>query len=111
AFEVVALRMRLRDLPGEDLQFSLSLADGDGGFEPADDGQRVSPAVSFVAEREREIEINVAAGSEHRSEIEGSREHTDDGNRLVVDGECPADNSRVAAETPVPQSMAQQHGF
>ena len=104
-------RCAARDLRGQDGQLGPRLAHRDARFETANDGDRVAPAVGFLAEGKGKIQIDVAAGSEDRGEIERRRQHADHGDRLIVDNERAADKSGVGAEAPRPEAVAQQHSL
>ena len=87
-------------------QLGPSLAHRDARFETANDGERVAPAVGFLAEGKGKIEIDVAAGSEDRSEIERRRQDAYHGDRLIVENERAADKSGVGAKAPGPEAVA-----
>ena len=73
ALEAVAFRMLGHDLASECPDFRPRLLDRDPWLEPADHGQRIAPAIRFLAEREGEIEVEMAAGREHGREVERGR--------------------------------------
>ncbi len=86
-FEIVAFRMLARDLFTKDGGFGLRGLDGDAGIQPADDGKSVAPAVGFFAKRKGRVQVDTAAGSEDRAEVEGGGENAGDGDGLVIESE------------------------
>ena len=90
-----------------DLQIGLRLPDGDALSEAADAEQGVPPARGLGGERERGEDLDLAAGSEDRIEIEGLGQHPDDRGRLVVEVEGATHDRRIAAEAALPEGVAQ----
>ena len=103
------LGMRLRDLGREDLQFRRGLLDQDARLQAAHDSHGVPPAVGLTAEREREVEIDMAARREHRGEVKRRRQHSHYRDRLVVDDERAADNPGVGGKPALPHPVAEHY--
>lgn len=98
--------MRACELLRKDRQLRRGASGRGGWLEAADDRQRVSPAVRFRAERKRRKEIDVTAGSEHRRKIECRGQDTDDGDRLIIQGEGTAEDGGIGGKAPFPQTVA-----
>ena len=83
----------------------------DVGLQPPDHRHRVPETVSLLTQREREVEIELAAWREHGAEVERCREDADDGVRLVVDGQRRADDGGIGVEAPFPEPCASMTAF
>ena len=74
SFKIVAVGwMSPRQPCADDADLCSGGLDGYAGFQAANDGQRIAPAIGLITKRKGRIEIDVASGSEYRSEIERRR--------------------------------------
>src|SRR5262249_55679479 len=98
---IVGLGMLGLNGGGVRLNFGAGGFNRDSRFEPADAGGRVMAALFFIERRSHRLPDFRLDGK-----AEARRHYADDGYALVVNSDCAADDSRVAAEAPLPQTIA-----
>ncbi len=75
----------------------------DAGFQPADDGQGVTPSVRLLADREGDEQVDPRCRGEDGGEIERCRQYADHDCRLVVERDRAPDDRGVGAEAALPR--------
>src|SRR5207244_5240266 len=109
--EIVALGMLTPDLFCQDGQFGLGVSHGNTRFQASHDRKGIAPTIGFGGQRKWEIEVDAAAGSKNRTEVEGIGKHTNYRNGRIVESEWLAYNGRIGAKSSLPEALTQQDSF
>ena len=84
------------------------LRQGDAGLETADEGDDVAPVARRAVEIERGDGVDFGARRKDGAEVEGRRQHADDGGLLAVHVEGLADDVGVGVELAAPPCVGEE---
>src|SRR5437868_5023395 len=99
--------MRLLQAASDQAHFHLRLPKRDAGFQSRDASQMARGALPFIVRlRHGPVKLALLADQAVRQRLKAGGHHSDDGVRLSAEVHPLTDNPRIAAEAPLPQSVA-----
>ena len=102
-------RVGLAELFVDAVEVELCALDRNAGLQATDHHQRIAHLIGLVADRIGNQEIDTRAGREERGKVEVGGKYPDHVDRPVVQGNRLTDNPRIAAISPLPEAVGEDH--
>src|SRR5207249_5338551 len=83
----------------------------DAGFQPRDHGEIVAVIVRIRNQPERRPNLHILHSDPRQNELEALREDARHGITLAIERDGATDDAGIGSETPLPQTITQNHGL